>query len=156
LGVLQSSSAGPPRQADLRRAVSTAYYALFHFVLTEAADEFAGFNRRGTKQYSLAYRSIDHRTLREVSVEVGKSSPSLKYRPYVPADGFDPIIREVALGAVELQQSRLRADYDPDARFARSDVQISVETARRTTGSFRSGDRELRRTFLALLLFPPR
>ena len=154
--MLRSSSAGSPRQADLRRALSSAYYALFHFLLTEAADEFVGVSRRGDKQYALAYRSVDHRTLRDVSVEVLKSTPSSKYRPYVPADGLGLVVADVASGAIELQQSRISADYDPDARFARSDVQFSLDTARRTTGSFRSADRELRRVFLALLLFPPR
>jgi len=32
--------AGPPRQVDLRRAISAAYYGLFHFCLIAAADEF--------------------------------------------------------------------------------------------------------------------
>ncbi len=154
--MLRSSSAGPPRQADLRRALSSAYYALFHFLLTEAADEFVGVNRRGAKQYTLAYRSIDHRTLRDVSVEVRKSTPSSKYRAYVPADGLGSVIKDVAFGAIELQQTRNSADYDPAARFDRADVQFALDTARRSTGSFRSADRELRRTFLALLLFPPR
>ena len=31
---------GPPRQADLRRAISTAYYAVFHAIATDAADQF--------------------------------------------------------------------------------------------------------------------
>ena len=29
---------GQPRDADLRRAISTAYYAIFHAILTAAAD----------------------------------------------------------------------------------------------------------------------
>ena len=35
---LASASLKKPRQADLRRAISTAYYALFHAMAKDAAD----------------------------------------------------------------------------------------------------------------------
>jgi hypothetical protein len=40
-------------QADLRRAISTAYYGLFHFALTEAADLVVGKDDRSSARYSL-------------------------------------------------------------------------------------------------------
>jgi hypothetical protein len=46
-------------QADLRRAISAAYYGLFHFALTEAADMVVGKEHRSSARYSLVYRSID-------------------------------------------------------------------------------------------------
>jgi hypothetical protein len=61
---------GQPRQVDLRRAISAAYYAVFHAALTLAADHFVGVTRRATSQYSLVYRSIDHRSLRDLCIEV--------------------------------------------------------------------------------------
>jgi hypothetical protein len=33
------STAGPPRQVDLRRAISAAYYGVFHIVATAVADQ---------------------------------------------------------------------------------------------------------------------
>ncbi len=39
---LASASPNKPRQADLRRAVSTAYYALFHAMAKNVADTMAG------------------------------------------------------------------------------------------------------------------
>ena len=49
---------GAPRQSSLRRAISTAYYALFHAILTDVADQLVGKGQRDTPQYSLVYRSV--------------------------------------------------------------------------------------------------
>jgi hypothetical protein len=51
-------------QADLRRAISTAYYVVFHFCLSAAADMVCGIASRSTARYSLVYRSVDHKTLK--------------------------------------------------------------------------------------------
>jgi len=44
---------GAPRQADLRRAISSAYYAVFHAIMAEAADDFVGSTHRHTPRYAL-------------------------------------------------------------------------------------------------------
>ena len=38
---LMAPPAGAPRQVDLRRAISNAYYGVFHAILAAAADEYA-------------------------------------------------------------------------------------------------------------------
>lgn len=48
---------GPPRQVDIRRAISAAYYATFHATITAAADQFIGVTNRDTSRYGLVYRS---------------------------------------------------------------------------------------------------
>jgi hypothetical protein len=68
--LLTPPSAGPPRQVDLRRAISDAYYELFHFAPTVVADEFIGVTQRTTRRYALVYRSIEHRSLKELCHEV--------------------------------------------------------------------------------------
>src|ERR1700676_3334710 len=40
---------GPPRQVDIRRAISAAYYATFHATITAAADQFIGVTSRDTR-----------------------------------------------------------------------------------------------------------
>ena len=57
--LMASTGRGAPRQADLRRAISNAYYGVFHAVVTEAADHFVGRTQRQTPTYGLVYRSID-------------------------------------------------------------------------------------------------
>jgi hypothetical protein len=65
---------GAPRQVDLRRAISSAYYAVFHAVLAAAADEFVGRARRAETAYGLVYRRIDHGALRELCAELNRPS----------------------------------------------------------------------------------
>lgn len=148
--------AGRPRQVDLRRAVSNAYYGLFHAILTAAADEAVGTTLRSTPSYSLAYRSVDHRALRALCAEIQKPTLASKYRRYVPTGGFSRFMREFAASVVELQDSRYAADYDPLSFLSRSDALLAVRTARRAMGRFRRAQARSRKTFLALLLFPPR
>lgn len=65
---------GAPRQADLRRAISSAYYAVFHALVTEATDNVVGKTQRHTPLYALVYRSIDHRALRRTCEEIAKEA----------------------------------------------------------------------------------
>jgi hypothetical protein len=147
---------GRPRQVDLRRAVSSSYYGLFHAILTAAADEAVGSTLRLTPSYSLAYRSIDHRALRSLCVEIQKPMLSAKYRRYAPNGGFSRFMREFAASVVELQDARSAADYDPLTFLRRSDALLAVRIARRAVGRFKRAQAKSQTAFLALLLFPPR
>lgn len=66
--LLAPPGGGAPRQVDLRRAISNAYYSLFHAVLTDAADDFVGSTHRQSPRYALVYRSVDHKSLRKRDV----------------------------------------------------------------------------------------
>ena len=58
---LAESGGPPPTQARLRRAVSTAYYAMFHCLAASAADLFIG--TEGTERspaWHRAYRALEH------------------------------------------------------------------------------------------------
>lgn len=50
---------GNPPQASLRRAISTAYYAIFHLLIHAAATNFARKPER-TKLRNLLSRTFDH------------------------------------------------------------------------------------------------
>lgn len=75
------------RQADLRRAISAAYYGLFHFVLTEAADMVVGNADQSSARYSLVYRSVDHKRLLQLSAQL--TNP--QNLPLVPPGGLGPL-----------------------------------------------------------------
>lgn len=50
-----------PKQADLRRAVSTAYYAVFHALAHECADRFIGTgDQRSEAAWTQVYRALEH------------------------------------------------------------------------------------------------
>jgi hypothetical protein len=148
--------AGAPRQVDLRRAISSAYYGLFHFCLSAAADEFVGVGQRATPRYALVYRSIDHRILKDICIEVCKQRAATKYVPYIPRGGFDPKIQAFATAATELQERRHLADYDPMPRFRTPDAKLAVSTARSAVSQFDGANVDHRKAFLTLLICPPR
>jgi hypothetical protein len=101
---------GAPRQADLRRAISTAYYGLFHAALTALADEFVGITNRNTDRYTLAYRSVEHRVLRDLCEGIRKATPRVRYSRHIPAGGFCSGIAAFASAIIELQERRHDAD----------------------------------------------
>ena len=147
---------GSPRQVDLRRAVSAAYYGLFHFCLTMAADEFVGITRRATSRYALVYRSINHRSLRDLCLEAQKRTPPVRFLPWVPGGGFGTDIQAFAEAASELQQKRHLADYDPQPRLTTLDAKLAIGLARSAIRRFQAPSAEHRRVFLTLLVCPPR
>jgi hypothetical protein len=93
----------PPRQADMRRAVSAAYYALFHLLTSEAAG-----NWKNIDQQARFARMFDHSKMKTASSKISKQQA-----PTDPA--LTPIFDNLKLVAdnfVNLQQQRHSADYD--------------------------------------------
>jgi uncharacterized protein (UPF0332 family) len=150
------SSKRKPRQVDLRRAVSNAYYAVFHQLLTAASDEFVGRTLRQEKRYALVYRSIGHATARRVCEEAARSIPTAKYQNFVNESGFETRIRRYAANLVMLQAKRNEADYDPSHALSTVDAMFAIYLAKTAIDSFVSADSDERKLFLTLLLFPPR
>ena len=93
-----------PTQADLRRSVSSAYYALFHLLIFEACLNWSNdISRPGLA------RMFDHGVMKKVSKKVTDTTR-------MPYDGEDPVIaaklRTVAGLFVKLQEQRHEADYN--------------------------------------------
>ena len=153
---LLATHGGARRQADLRRAISNAYYAVFHAILTEAADDFVGRSQRRTARYALVYRSVDHRSLRALCEIIRKQKLPPKYTKYQPTGGFGSDLIAVAAAVADLQEKRLLADYDPLFRTAASEAVSAIDTGRAAIGRFRKASRTRRTAFLSLLVFPPR
>ncbi len=118
-----------PSEEQLRRAVSTAYYALFHGILRAGADRFVGEENENRPGYALIYRSFSHRRMKAVcaALDVARLNPSLQRQLGVAAVSRD--MRDFASEFVALQDARNRADYDPQARFLRPDTIRVVDQA---------------------------
>src|SRR3954447_18366331 len=140
---------GAPRQADLRRAISAAYYCVFHAIAAEAADTFIGRTQRQSALYELIYRTIDHRLLRKLCEDMAKPTMPAKYSKYVPTSGFGMDLVAVATAVADLQENRHRADYDPHLRVQMSDAILAVTTSRTALALFRSANRTRRKVFLS-------
>jgi hypothetical protein len=154
--LLITGRGGRPRQADIRRAISAAYYALFHAAVTAAADQVVGVTNRAEPRYGLVYRSIEHISLRELCEAMQKQTPPDRLKPVWPLSGFGPDIIAFAAAVAELQKKRYEADYDPMIRMSRSDAIMSIKTARAALAGFQNADPEQRIIFLPLLLFARR
>lgn len=147
---------GPPRQVDIRRAISSAYYAVFHLVAAAAADRYVGASRRAKAEYGLVYRSIDHRRLKELCVELSKQTPPKQYQQFIPATGMSPFFSRFAAAVVELQEQRHTADYDPMVRLKTANAQAAVKTARSAVQRFPKMSKGSRDVFVSLLVFQTR
>jgi uncharacterized protein (UPF0332 family) len=133
-GKLITPPAGRPRQVDVRRAISAAYYAIFHAIITAAVDQLIGVTSRDQSRYGLAYRS----------------------KAYAPSSGFDPNITAFAEAVVELQEKRHSADYDVMIRMNSSDAALAIATAQAALNRFKNASEPQHLAFLSRLLFPPR
>lgn len=111
-----------PTQASLRRAVSTAYYALFHLLLEDAAQRWQGSPeaRRGLE------RGFDHGPMKTISPQFrGTTWPDwVGTSRQVP-----PAVRSVASAFVDLQEERHTADYDNHEQWSLTEVQATLNTA---------------------------
>jgi uncharacterized protein (UPF0332 family) len=128
--LLSSADASqPPGQAQLRRAVSTAYYAVFHKILRTAADRFAGPDREQSGAYVMLYRSFDHGHMKRICEDLQVSTLRDKIKAQLRRDSVSQDTRDFAGNFPALQEARHLADYDPTIQFLPSDVASWIDVA---------------------------
>jgi uncharacterized protein (UPF0332 family) len=126
--------AGQPRNADLRRAVSSAYYGLFHAITGAAANELIS---KSSDDDKLKFtRHIDHRSIKMVCEWVlGLNQPTTQkgniYRDIIVAAKTSTLLTDLAIIFTSLQDERHRADYDHFANFTRPQVLSLINDAKR-------------------------
>lgn len=94
------------RQVDLRRSISTSYYALFHGLAELAAGRLVGSTSAAQKSaaWSRVYRDLNHLTAKNAC-----SRPELQ--------GCSQELARFLMAFPTLQELRHQADYDPIVRF---------------------------------------
>jgi hypothetical protein len=136
-------------QAHLRRAVSTAYYALFHLLISETTLNWS----RDSSRNALG-RMFDHGVMKRVSDRVSdeKKSPN-RDKDLSAVTG----LRLAAKAFVDLQDMRHIADYDNGIVW--SPMAAVVATAR-ARGAFqvwqKIRDTDIAQEYLVSLLIRPR
>lgn len=132
-----------PHQSDLRRAISTAYYALFHAVSEEAANLLVGARFNGQPAWIQVYRSLNHGAAKTACGEIRKSitAPGLK----LCADSF-----------IDLQEQRHTADYDPTYRPSLADALDAIGKADAAIKSLKACPKGDRRVFVTHLILSKR
>ena len=138
---LAKASPSKPRQVDLKRAVSTAYYALFHAMAKNVADTMVGAvrGRRSEKAWAHAYRGLQHGDAKAACEAVRKLN-------------FPQGIKDCADVFVELQAARHAADYDPLHRLTRVEALLAVRQAEDAVMKLKSADAKDRRAFAVQVL----
>ena len=141
-GVIGSGRGRPP-QAELRRAVSATYYAMFHALALCCANTLVGATRANRSQpaWDQVYRTLEHGFARN------QCSNRAAMRE------FPPDIRNFGELFVFLQRERHSADYNPNANFLRLPVLYLVEEAKDIITQFENADARERQTFAAFVLF---
>jgi len=130
------SGEGAPRQAYLRRAVSTAYYEVFHAPLWTIATEFVGAAHWKTRV--IFYRSVEHGKVRDRCKRLAHDPLPNDERLSLGLDRFPEGLRLFAAEFVSLQELRHEADCDPDTKFSVQEAQDAVDAARQAVEALRA------------------
>ena len=110
--------AAPEAQATLRRAVSTAYYALFHSLIEEACANWAR-----PEQHTALARMFVH------GIMLGASASRIQKHKRAPSGSVEHRLYLVAEAFYQLQQERHEADYDLSDTYSADDVKLALDLA---------------------------
>jgi uncharacterized protein (UPF0332 family) len=128
-----------PKQANLRRAISSAYYSVFHLLVDEACRVQIGSVSNQAQFRQVLGRAFTYGIMKEACKSFGGGTlkrgvaKGLSVTFNIPAE-----IRELADTFVDLQENRHLADYDLTERFKRADVLVLIAEARQHIENFRN------------------
>lgn len=136
---------GKPRQASLKRAISTAYYAVFHAIAELCAEELVKW-RAGWPGRAAIARSLEHSSASRLANVTAKD------------ELFDVAFAAIGAAFLELQRERHLADYDPrPLKYGKNATIARVAQARSTVALVRQLGPEARaKLAIFLTARPPR
>lgn len=139
---LSQSNGKRPRQAHLLRAISTAYYALFHALARCCANTLIGGPSAGRSKpaWRQVYRSLEHGHAKSACM-------------HDKMGGFPPEIQDFANMFRSMQEKRHKADYDPQEKVYKSAVLLDIEQVKLAIQRFELSPLKDRRAFAAFVLF---
>lgn len=147
---LLTVSRNRPKQADLRRSISTTYYALYHCLCNNCAD--CVVSRTGDypkNAWKRAYRAMSHGFAKSVC-----NSKERKRREIL--ERFPPPIQDFANQFYSMQVKRHQADYDPFFITEKSSVINDIAISRKVIEDFEAVPKSDRQAFTTLVLFKDR
>lgn len=141
-----------PRQANLRRAVSTAYYALFHLLINEAARGLASDDLLRAR----ISRAFTHTEMKDACKSFkGTKLPEhvLEACPQGVATIVPDPLKSIAETFIDLQAEREEADYGINYRLTRSEARQLIERVGQAFSLWESvRSQPISKVFLASLL----
>jgi hypothetical protein len=132
----EGAGQGQPRNTNLRRATSSAYYALFHAIgLAVASGELPNASEAERHGYA---RYVTHTAVKQVCNWISGETPPLHLRDIVDRLRSNQQLSAVASAFVALQEQRDAADYDHQADFTRPATLGYLGRARRAVALIES------------------
>jgi hypothetical protein len=126
-----------PKQANLRRAISAAYYSLFHLLTDQACRNVMGSRHEQAAYRHVLGRAFSHSTMKAACVAFAGGTLKATVAKGLPATfSIHPTITRVASVFVDLQQRRHLADYDVSERHARPDVMNLIGQVEKVSADF--------------------
>ncbi len=116
---------GAQIEAELRRAVSTAYYALFHLLVDEATDRLVSI---ATIRPRVA-RTFDHNIMKKVCQEYADATDigAGQFRTKGAGIVIPTALYNIASTFVALQEARIQADYNLGAGVSHAQAAANIE-----------------------------
>lgn len=130
-----------PTQAEIRRSISSSYYAVFHALARTCANALVGKtpSRRPNKAWVEVYRGLSHGVCQKACSNASTVN-------------FPDCVQDFADNFQQLQELRHSADYDPSVRFEKKDAQTWYQLAQLSIESLRSANTVDKKAFAAWVL----
>lgn len=149
--------------ARVRRSVSTAYYALFHFLLLEAGVRLIGATNDLRRRRRTVARSFTHAGIkaalakvRGVIVDPGVAGLLERNRQAAAQVRSPPFARNFAAAFIDAQKLRHEADYDLNATLSEADARRLVDRVEQAIADWRAAnsaaDRDFKHALCMLML----
>jgi hypothetical protein len=158
---LAPSQAGPgrPPYTAHRRAVSTAYYAVFHAITTRVAAQ--SFPTADAQFLRRVRRWIGHGDIKAVArwtsqlqgTSAGQPPPHIRalLAPTAGTIHIDADTAAIADGFLELNEKREQADYDHEAVFSRADTRGLIALAEQVVARIDAAQSDEAQLFFGLV-----
>ena len=142
-----------PKQANLRRAISAAYYALFHYIVQEACAAQMGAQHQQLQYRRVLARAFVHANMKKACKPFAGGTLPDVVRAKTGFQRVPPEIRTLARRLLELQEKRHQADYDLTESFRRKDAYSLIKASENAIAAFSAlpAANDERRFFLACL-----
>lgn len=142
--IAQNPLPDDPHDTHLRRAISSAYYAMFHCLAESCASLIAGAYPDDVSEsaWTQAYRALDH------SMVPNKT----RNRNRQIFDQFSPAVKNFANKLAEMKAKRESADYNPTETFTYADVITDIDKASAAIDEFEKIPETERRSFAIFIL----
>jgi len=149
--------------ARIRRSISTSYYALFHFLIEEAAARLVGTHNDLRRRRRVLARTFQHKGINVALSKVGGTiiAPAIGdfFRGPGSGDGALPspaFAQNIAKAFSDAQAKRHDADYDMNKALSETDARLlSLRVARAIAGwrhASTAGDKDFKHALCLFML----